>query len=145
MLEWSIPHVAWFSLAWFVVGVLVGVMVPRLWSMRKAGKGRRPRGPRRSGGSRPKRRSSSSVEIYVGNLAYSVSNRDVAKAFGRYGEVLDVRIIRNKANGKSKGYGFVEMADQRGADEAVSEMNGAEIKGRRIVANEAKSNARDRD
>ncbi|MDP6523896.1 MAG: RNA-binding protein [Kiritimatiellia bacterium] len=85
------------------------------------------------------------MEIYVGNLAYSVSNRDVAKAFGRYGEVLDVRIIRNKANGKSKGYGFVEMADQRGADEAVSEMNGAEIKGRRIVANEAKSNARDRD
>ena len=85
------------------------------------------------------------MEIYVGNLAYSVSNQDVAKAFGRYGEVLDVRIIRNKANGKSKGYGFIEMADQRGADEAVSEMNGTEIKGRRIVANEAKSNARDGD
>ena len=136
-MEWSVPHTAWFSLAWFVVGVMVGATVPKLWTKASKASGRRSKGPRTR-----RKSTSGAVEIYVGNLAYSVSNQDLTKAFRRHGDVVDVRIIRNKANGKSKGYGFVEMADRQSADDAISEMNGAEVKGRRIVVNEAKSGAR---
>ncbi|OGV57690.1 MAG: hypothetical protein A2283_02890 [Lentisphaerae bacterium RIFOXYA12_FULL_48_11] len=64
------------------------------------------------------------------------------KAFENYGKVASARIIKNKFNGKSRGYGFVEMPDRAQAMAAIRALNGNEIKGRRIVVNEAKSEAR---
>lgn len=109
----------------FIVGVVVGFLTGRAG----AGRGRSSSG--------------SGVEIYVGNLAYEVSEKDLEKAFEEYGRVGSIRIIRNRLNGKSKGYGFIEMPDRAEAMEAVRALNGKEMKGRRIVANEAKSSARD--
>ena len=64
--------------------------------------------------------------------------------FLQYGSVLSARIIGNRANGKSKGYGFVEMNDRPQAESAIKALNGRDFSGRRIVVNEAKSRARSR-
>jgi RNA recognition motif-containing protein len=132
---YSVPvvvKVAWFALAWFILGVYVGRCLPPITPAAK-------RKPRR----KKSRGSGTATELYVGNLAYSVSKREISKHFSKFGEVVDVRLIRNRASGKSRGYGFVVMADTRSADKAVQEMNGADIKGRAIVVNEAKSRSRD--
>lgn len=115
--------VSGLSLGWLLVGLLAG---------RRVGSG--------SGG-RP-RRHPGSTEIYVGNLPYEVNERELARAFGRYGGVDSVRVINNKFNGKSKGFGFVEMTNHDEAIEAVRALNGRDLGGRRIVVNEAKSQAR---
>jgi RNA recognition motif-containing protein len=83
------------------------------------------------------------VELYVGNLPYDLKDRDVVRTFEKHGAVLSIRVIKNKFNGRSRGYGFVEMADDAAADRAVKAMNGFEIKGRKLVVNEAKSRTRD--
>lgn len=137
----SLIGIAWYSLAWFVLGVFAGYIVPR-HVLRTLMSVRAPSSGTRSSGGAPASRGGS-VEIYVGNLAYSVTNRDLEKKFKEYGDVVDVRIIVNKLTGKSKGYAFVSMADKRAASEAVKAINGAQFKGRAVVANEAKSNARD--
>jgi RNA recognition motif-containing protein len=132
----SAPIIAWFALAWFLVGLAVGRILPAAATIAKRTRSRAPRS--QSGSSTP-------TELYVGNLAYSVSKRELAKCFGKYGDVVDVRLIRNRASGKSRGYGFVVMADNSAAGKAVKALNGSEIKGRAIVVNEAKSRSRDDD
>ena len=125
-----------YALAGLVVGLLAGRYAPLGVKSKspKGGKGRKPGKVVRRG---------DGVEMYVGNLAYSVSRRDIEVAFGELGQVVDVRIIRNKMNGKSKGYGFVEMADEKSAKAAVRNLNGKDIKGRPVVVKEASSTARD--
>ncbi|MFC1452288.1 RNA recognition motif domain-containing protein [Verrucomicrobiota bacterium] len=127
-------EIAVFSLAWLAVGILIG------WSLRA--RGRRVRRPAESP---KKQRSGGGVEVYVGNLSYEISEKDLIKTFEQYGTVASARLIENKSSGRSKGYGFVEMADQEQARTAIRSLNGKEIKGRAIVVNEAKSHARDRD
>jgi RNA recognition motif-containing protein len=83
------------------------------------------------------------VELYVGNLPYEVRSKELRKMFEEHGRVLGARIIQNKFNGKSKGFGFVEMADGGSARAACRKLNGSDIKGRKIVVNEAKSSAKD--
>ncbi len=83
------------------------------------------------------------VELYVGNLSYDMSDPDLEKAFQPYGKVLSARIIVNKYNDRSKGYGFVEMDAQPSADKAVKAMNGKEVMGRKLVVNEARSKSRE--
>ncbi len=83
------------------------------------------------------------IELYVGNLSYDISEADLKKTFGAYGDVLSVRIIKNKFNDRSKGYGFIEMAVQSGADKAVKAMHGKDIMGRKLVVNEARSRSRE--
>lgn len=83
------------------------------------------------------------IELYVGNLSYDMTEPELKKTFGAYGDVLSVRIIKNKFNDRSKGYGFVEMAVQAGADKAVKAMHGKEIMGRKLVVNEARSRSRE--
>jgi len=83
------------------------------------------------------------VELYVGNLSYDMSDPDLEKAFQPYGKVLSARIIVNKYNDRSKGYGFVEMDAQSSADKAVKAMNGKEVMGRKLVVNEARSKSRE--
>ncbi len=82
------------------------------------------------------------VELYVGNLPYETSDKELGRAFEKFGRVLSVRMIENRRNGRPKGFGFVEMEDDASADSAIKSMNGADFKGRAIVVNEAKSRAR---
>lgn len=103
----------------------------------------------RGGGSKPSRSAAGSdptgdgIELYVGNLSYDMTDPDLEKAFASYGKVLSARIIKNKFNERSKGYGFVEMENQAGADKAVKAMNSKEVMGRKLVVNEARSKSRD--
>ena len=85
------------------------------------------------------------VELYVGNLNYDLKSRDLNDAFEKYGKVDSVRIIKNRMNGKSKGYGFVHMANRTEARAAIKALNGSDLRGRKIVVNEARSNSREDD
>jgi RNA recognition motif-containing protein len=79
------------------------------------------------------------VELYVGNLSYDVGEKELMKTFSTHGKVLSARIIKNKFNNRSKGYGFIEMATGAAADKAVKAMHSKEVKGRKLVVNEARS------
>jgi len=78
------------------------------------------------------------MNIYVGNLAYSVTEEDLQEAFKAFGEVKTVNIIKDKFSGESKGFGFVEIEDNEKAQSAISGLNGKEVKGRAITVNEAR-------
>lgn len=77
------------------------------------------------------------MNIFIGNLPYSVKESDLQGFFEEYGEVSSAKIIADKFSGRSKGFGFVEMDDNEAAKKAVEELNGAELEGRNIVVNEA--------
>ena len=77
-------------------------------------------------------------KLYVGNLAYSVTNEDLKDLFSQSGTVESVAVISDKFSGQSKGFGFVEMADDSGAAAAIKTLDGSELKGRNIKVNEAK-------
>ena len=80
-----------------------------------------------------------SVEIYVGNLSYDMTEEQLRKEFEAYGKVNSARLIANRFNGKSKGYGFVQMPDRAEAERAVAALNDKEIMGRKMRCNEAKN------
>lgn len=75
--------------------------------------------------------------LYVGNLPWATSEADLAEMFTPYGNVVSSRIITDKESGRSRGFGFVEVADED-ADKMIDAMNGTDIGGRQIVVNEAK-------
>jgi RNA recognition motif-containing protein len=76
--------------------------------------------------------------LYVGNLAYSVSNSDLEQLFSQVGQVQSAAVIMDKISGQSKGFGFVEMANADEASKAIAQFNDTELKGRNIKVNEAK-------
>ena len=78
------------------------------------------------------------MRIYVGNLAYSVTEDDLRSAFTQYGDVSSVNVIMDRATGQSKGFGFVEIEDKAQANEAIAALNDKEIGGRAIRVNEAR-------
>ncbi len=78
------------------------------------------------------------MNIYVGNLAYSVTKDDLKDAFSEFGEVSNVDIITDKYSGESKGFGFIEMPNNPEADKAIKALNESELKGRNIKVNQAK-------
>jgi RNA recognition motif-containing protein len=78
------------------------------------------------------------MNIYVGNLHFNVSEDELRKAFEEYGEVASVKIIADKYSGRSKGFGFVEMLNDKEAKEAIDNLNGTEIKGRSVNVNQAR-------
>jgi RNA recognition motif-containing protein len=78
------------------------------------------------------------VNIYVGNLAFSVTEGDLQQAFQAFGEVTSARIIKDKYSGKSKGFGFVEMPAGAEAQSAIKGLNEKELKGRALKVNEAR-------
>jgi len=80
-----------------------------------------------------------SIEIYVGNLSYDMTEDQLRKEFEAYGKVNSVRLITNRFNGKSKGFGFVQMPNRAEADKAVAALNDKEIMGRKMKCNEAKN------
>ena len=84
------------------------------------------------------------MNIYVGNLSYSVTEDDLKQAFEAFGQVASVSIIKDKFSNQSKGFGFVEMPSQEEAQAAITGMNGKELKGRAMNVNEARPRTYDR-
>lgn len=80
-----------------------------------------------------------SIEIYVGNLSYEMTDEQLNKEFSAYGKVNSARVIVNRYNGKSKGFGFVQMPNRAEAEAAVKALNDKEILGRKLKCNEAKN------
>lgn len=79
-----------------------------------------------------------SKKIYVGNLSFRTTETDITQAFSGFGRVDSVSIITDRETGQSKGFGFVEMADQADADKAINALNGTELGGRNLTVNEAR-------
>jgi RNA recognition motif-containing protein len=84
------------------------------------------------------------MNIYVGNLSYSVTEDDLKQAFEAFGQVASVSIIKDKFSNQSKGFGFVEMPGKEEAQAAITGMNGKELKGRALNVNEARPRTDDR-
>lgn len=78
------------------------------------------------------------MNIYVGNLPYTISEDDLNDAFSEFGEVAGVSIIKDKFSGQSKGFGFVEMPNDSEAEEAIKALNERDFKGRNLRVNQAK-------
>ena len=78
------------------------------------------------------------MKIYVGNLSYDVLESDLEQAFGEFGEVTSVNILKDKQTGQSKGFGFVEMAEVSEGQTAIKEMDGKDFKGRDLKVDQAK-------
>ena len=79
-----------------------------------------------------------SKKLYVGNLSYEVTEEDLKKNFGEIGECIEANIVRDKYSGNSRGFGFVEMATEEEAQEAIRKLNGGELSGRKIIVQEAR-------
>ncbi len=77
-------------------------------------------------------------KIYVGNLAFSVTDDELQQAFASFGNVLSARVVMDKMSGRSKGFGFVEIEQDSSADDAISKMDGQTIAGRAVRVSEAK-------
>lgn len=78
------------------------------------------------------------MNIYVGNLPYSVTQEDLSDLFSEFGPVSRATVVMDRETNRSKGFGFVEMSDDDAANDAVEAMNGQEFKGRPLRVNEAK-------
>ena len=78
------------------------------------------------------------MNIFVGNLSKDVNDDDLQNLFSEYGNVRTVKIIRDLFSGESKGFGFIEMPGQAEAQKAMAELNTVELKGKKIVVNEAR-------
>jgi RNA recognition motif-containing protein len=78
------------------------------------------------------------MNIYVGNLAYTVTESELQEAFSEFGEVESVRLVSDKFSGKSKGFGFIEMPNSSEAEAAINALNESSFKERDIKVNQAK-------
>lgn len=79
------------------------------------------------------------MELYVGNLAYDLTGDELRAAFEQSGRVDEARIMVNRETGKSRGFGFVKMANGEEARRAISRLNGTDLAGRRLVVKAARS------
>ncbi len=79
-------------------------------------------------------------KLYVGNLAWGVTDEDLQNMFAEYGSVASAVVITDRETGRSRGFGFVELED--GADQAIEALNGQEMQGRPLRVNEAQSKDR---
>jgi len=79
-----------------------------------------------------------SVKLYVGNLPYGTTDQELRELFVASGDVASASIVTDRESGRSRGFGFVEMASQDGAENAIASLNGRQLQGRAIVVNEAR-------
>ncbi len=79
-----------------------------------------------------------SKKIYVGNLSYAVDDQELEKLFGQYGTVSSAKVIVDRYDNRSKGFGFVEMEDDAAADAAIDALNGQDNMGRELKVSEAR-------
>jgi hypothetical protein len=125
------PHVAaGVSLA---VGAVIGFIAAKVLS----GRDSYGRGYSSGGGD------SDCIEIYVGNLSYDMTEAQMHKEFEKYGAVKSARIISNRFNHKSKGFGFVEMPNRPEAEAAIKALHDKDVLGRKLRVNEAKNKSRE--
>ena len=78
------------------------------------------------------------MNIYVGNLPYSLTDEELADAFAQYGQVDSARVVIDRESGRSRGFGFVEMASTSEAEAAIAALNGKDFMGRALTVNESK-------
>lgn len=134
------------AVAAFVLGLIVMCLVCKICCPCGKKSGKKADRPQKKGEEKPfeKRKphpapADGSVEIYVGNLSYDMTEDQLRKEFEAYGKVNSARLITNRFNGKSKGYGFVQMPVREEAEKAVAALNDKEIMGRKMRCNEAKN------
>lgn len=131
----------------FVAGLAVG---------KKSGKGAaRPAAAKRASAPAPRRDlrptetrvaiPPTSVEIYVGNLSYDLDEAGLRKMFEKFGAVSTARIVTNRYNNKSKGFGFVVMPNRPEAEKAIAEYDEKEFMGRKMKVNEARNTLKSED
>lgn len=77
------------------------------------------------------------MNIYVGNLSWTMTDDDLMNLFTQYGTVTSAKILKDKMNGRSKGFGFVEMEDAEAAKTAIANLNETEVQGRKLIVNES--------
>jgi len=77
------------------------------------------------------------MNIYVGNLSWSMTDDDLSSLFSQYGTVTSAKILKEKNTGRSKGFGFVEMEDEEAAKTAIATLNESEVQGRKLIVNES--------
>jgi len=80
-----------------------------------------------------------SKKLYVGNLKFGVTDEEFKEAFAEFGEVISATVVTDRISGRSKGFGFVEFANEEDAKKAKTEMNGKEFQGRLLRIDDAKS------
>jgi len=78
------------------------------------------------------------MNIYVGNLSFDATEADIEQAFGEFGDVKSVNIIKDRDTGRSRGFAFVEMHDQQSGQQAIAELHEQQIAGRPVTVNEAR-------
>jgi RNA recognition motif-containing protein len=78
------------------------------------------------------------MKLYVGGLAYSVTDKELEALFAEQGKVVSAVVIKDRDSGQSKGFGFVEMEDENEGQTAIKELSGKELSGRSIVVNQAR-------
>jgi RNA recognition motif-containing protein len=78
------------------------------------------------------------MNLYVGNLNYDMSEEELRTAFAEHGDVQSAKIITDKFTGRSRGFGFVEMASEEAGNAAMENLNGKDVGGRQLVVNEAR-------
>ena len=103
---------------------------------------KKKKGPKSAPGKSGKSNGVDIVEIYVGNLSYDMNDAQLRREFERFGVVKSARVITHRTNGKSKGYGFVEMPHRKEAIIGIKALDNSEVMGRRIRVNEARANTR---
>ena len=119
-----------------IAGIVVLVIVIAALARRKMG-GKAPSAKSNGSGG-----NGSMVEIYVGNLSYDMNDAQLRREFERFGVVKSARVITNRSNNKSKGYGFVEMPHRKEALIAIKALDNSEVMARRIRVNEARANTK---
>ena len=83
-----------------------------------------------------------SSNLYVGNLTFNTTTDDLKTLFAQHGDVSKAQVITDRDTGRSRGFGFVEMKSQEGADTAISELNGTDLDGRDLAVSVAKERSR---
>jgi RNA recognition motif-containing protein len=78
------------------------------------------------------------MNIYIGNISYSVDEQELEQIFGEYGEVSSAKIIIDRVTGRSKGFGFVEMPNDNEGRQAIDSLEGKDVGGRKLRVNEAR-------
>ncbi len=78
------------------------------------------------------------TRLYVGNLPFSTTSMDLETLFSEHGTVMDAQVMTDRETGRSRGFGFVEMESDEGAEQAIAELNDSEVSGRRIRVNVAR-------
>jgi len=79
-----------------------------------------------------------STKLYVGNISFNTTNQDLNDLFGAVGTVESANVVEDRETGRSRGFGFVEMASKEEAENAIAQRKGKEVDGRELKVNEAK-------